>query len=236
MTEQPTTLAGVPALAVSKAPPEEAAATRGTVLLFHGFTGSKEVQRTEAFSLARRGYLAITPDAVGHGARRFADFDRRFPPDLADRNYFEVVQQTADELPSLIAELQERRWALPGRLGACGISMGGAVLFGAIASGCAFGAAAAIVASPVWRHRPFSPHERLDRFFPVPLLLQNASADEVVNPAEARALCEALAPRYASAPERLRYFLHSGEGHMFSERGWHRAWGEVEAWFDRFLR
>lgn len=234
--EQPTSLAGAPALAVSEGSPEEAAATRGTVLLLHGFTGSKEVQRTEAFALARRGYLAVTPDAVGHGARRFADFADRFTPDRADRSFFELVHQTVEELPAVIAALQERRWAVEGRLAACGISMGGAVLFGAIASGTRLDAAAAIVATPVWRHRSFSPHERPDRFFPTPLLVQTASADAVVDPAEARAFCHVLESHYGEAPDRLRFLEHPGEGHMFSESGWGRAWAEVEAWFARFLR
>lgn len=235
MPEHATTLAGAPALVMTERPPEEAA-QRGTVLLWHGFTGSKEVQRTEAISLARHGYLAITLDAVGHGDRRFPDFDRRFVPELADRSFFQVVQQTAAEVPAVLEALRERDWAVPGRLGGCGISMGGAILFGAIASGCRFDAAAPIVASPVWRHAPFSPHQRLDRFFPTPLLVQTAADDEVVAPGESRALCEALAPRYASAPERLRYVEHPGEQHMFSEAGWGRAWGAVLDWFDRSLR
>lgn len=65
--------------------------------------------------------------------------------------------------------------------------------------------------------------------------MQVGAHDPVVPPAGAHDLHEALAPRYASAPDRLRYVEHAGEAHMFSERAWHRAWAEVLAWLERHL-
>lgn len=232
--EQLITLAGVPALVASIEDPSETAG-RGTVLLLHGLTGTKEVQRTEAHALAHHGYLAVTLDAVGHGSRRYPDFDERFAAD-GDRSFFEIVQRTADELPAVIAALAGLGWARPGQLGACGISMGGFILFGAVSAGCAIDVAATIVASPRWRHVPESPHQQLERYFPTPLLMQTGSADLTVSPDGARDLHRELLSRYASVPERLRYLEHEGEGHMFSPPAWHRAWDEVLAWFGRFLR
>lgn len=231
MREHATTLGEAPALLVFTGP-EPAAVARGTVLLLHGLGGSKEVQRTEAHSLADHGHLAVVVDAVGHGARRYPDFEHRFAPARAERSYHEVVQRTAQELPAILQDLTDRALARPGYLGACGISMGGAILFGAIR---AFDAAATLVASPRWRHAPESPHERLDRFFPTPLLVQTAGSDTTVPPADARDLHAALLPRYAQAPDRLRYVEHPGEEHMLSGPAWARAWSEVLAWFDRFL-
>ncbi len=230
-------LAGVPALVASTDDPEQAA-VRGTVLLLHGLTGSKEVQRNEAHSLARNGYLAVALDAVGHGARRYLDYAARFPPDdLArfDRTFYAGVAESADEISEVAAALHDRGWARPGGLGACGFSMGGFTLFGAITGGCKLDAAVAVVASPRWRDQPRSPHEALDRYFPTPLLIHTGGADAVVPPGDARALHAALVSRYASAPERLRYVEHAGEGHMFSEAGWRRAWSDALAWCDRFL-
>jgi uncharacterized protein len=232
--EQVISLAGVPALAVASGAPG-AAAERGTILLLHGLTAAKEVQRTEASSLADHGYLAVTIDAVGHGARRYADFDARFADDRGEASFFEVVRRTAEEIPAVLAALTDLGWTRPGRVGACGISMGGFILFGAITARCALDAVATIVASPRWLHGPTSPHAELDRFFPTPLLMQTGAHDPVVPPADAHDLHEALAPRYASAPDRLRYLEHAGEAHMFSERAWRRAWGEVPTWFDRHL-
>jgi len=235
LQEHLITLAEVPALVASIGAPT-AAAERGTVLVLHGLTASKEVQRTEAHSLAAQGYLAVTIDAVGHGARHYHDFDDRFSPERGERSFFEVVQRTADELPSVLEALDQRGWTRPGRLGAFGFSMGGFILFGAMSSHCAFDAAATVVASPRWLHVPESPHERLDRFFPTPLLLQTAELDTTVPPSDARDLHQALMRRYASAPERLRYVEYPGEHHMLSEPAWRLSWAEVLDWFERFLK
>lgn len=230
VSEQVTTVGPAPALVVTPASP-----ARGTVLLFHGLGGSKDVQRTEAVSLATRGYRAIVFDAVGHGARRLADWDERFTPERGERSYFDLVRRTAEEVPDMLADVNARGWAAPGTVGACGISMGGAVLFGAIGLGCRFAAAATVVASPVWRGLPWSPHQRQSAFFPTALLMETAGADTTVPPGEARALYDALAPEYASAPERLRYLESPGEEHMFTEPCWRRVWSEVEHWFDLHL-
>lgn len=234
LREYLVTLAEMPALAVAAEAPA-AAAKRGTVLVLHGLTGSKETQRTEAHALAERGYLAVAIDAVGHGARRYSDFDDRFSPERAEHSFFDVVQRTADELPSVLDALARLGWTRPGRVGACGISMGGFILFGAMSSHSAFNAVATVVASPRWLHVADSPHERLDRFFPTPLLIQTAGNDPVVSPSGARELYEKLMPRYASAPERLHYIEYPDEGHMLSEPAWRLAWAEVLDWFGRFL-
>jgi len=92
------------------------------------------------------------------------------------------------------------------------------------------------VASPRWRQVEPSPHEQLDRYFPTPLFMQTASDDATVSPFAARGLHRALVPRYAAAPDRLRYLEHPGEGHMMSAAAWQRTWGETLAWFERFLR
>jgi dienelactone hydrolase len=233
--EHLTTLGETPALVVC-AGRESAAVKRGTVLVLHGLGGSKERQRPEAGSLAGRGYLAIALDAVGHGARRYPDFEDRFAPDRAELSFFEVVQRTAEELPSVLEALARRGWTRPGRLGACGISMGGAVLFGASTRSCTFNAVATIVASPRWRHTEDSPHERLDCYYPTPLLMQTAGSDTTVGPCDARDLHLALLPRYASSPDRLRYVEHTNEEHLLSEPAWTRAWNSVLEWFERFLK
>jgi uncharacterized protein len=233
LREQLITLAGAPALVASTSDPAVAAA-RGTVLVLHGFTASKEVQRTEAHALAAHGYLAVTLDAVGHGARRYPDFEARFATQ-GERQFFDVVQRSADELPGVLDALRALGWAHAGRIGACGISMGGYILFGAITARCAIDAVAAIVASPRWRGVPDSPHHQIDRYAPTALLMHTASDDVVVPPDDARELHRALVPRYAAAPDRLRYVEHAGEGHMLSEATWHVAWADVLAWFRRHL-
>jgi dienelactone hydrolase len=181
----------------------------------------------------------VTLDPVGHGARRYPDFAERFEGDRGERSFFEIVEQSAGELPAVVDALARLGWSRPGRLGTCGISMGGFILFGlfgAVGARCPIDAVATLIASPRWRHVSPSPHERPERYFPTPLLMLTGGADLTAAPDDARALHEDLRPRYAAAPERLRYVEYPGEGHMFSEAAWHQAWDEVLTWFARFLR
>lgn len=214
----------------------ESAADHGTVLLVHGLGGSKEVQRTEARSLAQMGYLAIVIDAIGHGDRRYSDWDERFAPPNAQRSYFDIVRRTAEEIPAVLEAIRAHGWRKSGRLGACGISMGGAILFGAMLPRGTFDAVATIVASPRWLDAPESPHLRIDAFFPTPLLIQTAGADTVVPPDAARVLHTALVPHYATSPDRLRYIEYPGEPHLPHAPAWNRIWSEVLAWFATYLR
>src|SRR4051794_7189917 len=89
---------------------------RGTVLLLHGLGASKELQRKEAYSLAAQGCRAVILDAVGHGERRYPDFDSRFSPERAERSFGEVIQQSSNELPGVIQGLKQRGW-MSGGLG-----------------------------------------------------------------------------------------------------------------------
>jgi uncharacterized protein len=70
----PATVAGVPALLRHRGSPERAM-ERGTVLLYHGFGGAKERVDYHAAALAAAGFLAVSLDAVGHGERRYPNFD-----------------------------------------------------------------------------------------------------------------------------------------------------------------
>jgi uncharacterized protein len=234
LQEEKLSLAGVPAL-LTFASSAERAAARGTVLILHGATASKEVQYRESHSLAERGYLAVAIDAAGHGDRRYPEGDERLAEQRAQQTFYDIVAQTAAELPAVIEALEARGWAQRGRLGAVGISMGGFILFGALVARCRLDAVVPIVASPRWKLIEPSPHQQRDRYFPTPLLMITGSADAVVPPEAARQLHEALQPKYAEAPERLRYLELPGEEHMFSPEGWGKAWGETCAWFDRFL-
>ena len=233
--EELTTLGETPALVVVPSA-EHGEGGRGTVLLLHGLGESKEWRLREARWLAERGYLTIVLDAVGHGPRRSPDLEQCLGPEGGEGSYADVVRRTAEELSSVVAIAAERGWVRPGCLGACGISMGGAALFGAVSSDCSFDAVATIVASPKWRHTADSPHQRHDRFFPTALLMQCAGADSVISTPHTRDLHRALVPKYASSPERLRYVEYDAEGHVPTAPAWLCIWHEVFAWFDRFLR
>jgi dienelactone hydrolase len=204
-------------------------------LVFHGLGASKEVQVPELRQIASAGFTAVVLDNVGHGARRYPDFEARFSSERADQSYFEAVAATAAEVRGLKEAIAEEGWAGVGRIGALSISMGAAVVFGGIASGAPLAAAVTIVGTPVWRHQSFSPHQRLDAFFPTPLLCINCERDETVSPGDARELCRSLGPRYSGAPERLEFIELPGERHIMSGQGWSFTMDRALAWFQRFL-
>jgi len=79
-------IAGVPAL-VRCGGPAEAAAERGTVLYYHGFSGNKERCEPYLTALAEAGFPAVSLDAAGHGDRRLADFEMIFSDERWDADF-----------------------------------------------------------------------------------------------------------------------------------------------------
>lgn len=227
-------LAGVPALVAAAGPADE---RRGTILLFHGFTADKTVHQREAESLARAGFLAISLDCVGHGERRWPDFDRRFSagPAGMETMFQEIVVGTAREVPAVVGELRRRGWA-DRRLGIFGCSMGGFVAYRSVLELSGIRAITPLCASPELRMlRGESPHRHPERFYPVAVLSQNPVDDEVVNPARARRFADRLRPFYAERPERIAHHELTDTGHFLEPEAWEVAWRRILAWFERFV-
>lgn len=227
-------LGDVPALVAHGGSPEEAAA-RGTVLLYHPLGKAKELHAADLAQLSDAGFLAVGVDAIAHGERRHPDAHARFLANPTSA-LLEVVSATAAEVPGLVDELVRRSWAVPGRVGIAGVSLGGFVAYGAAITERRIAAAVAIAASPRWGPDPRSPHRHPARFPPLALLSITGADDTWVPPSDARALHEALEPLYAATPERLRYLELAGEPHWMSAPAWSHARGEAERWFERFLR
>jgi hypothetical protein len=230
-------LAGAPALVVHRGPAQQAI-RRGVVLFFHGLNGSKEVHERELDLFAEHGLFAVGVDAVGHGERRYPDFAARFAADNphVPRNFLEIVQASAREVPALIDALVARHGADPTRLGIGGASLGGFISYAAILEDRRLRAAVPFIASPEWElPLPESPHRWPERFFPVALFSQTAGRDEVVNPAAAREFHARLEPLYAQAPERLRYREFPESAHMMRHEDWEEATQDAANWLVRFV-
>ncbi|MCY1023346.1 alpha/beta fold hydrolase [Pyxidicoccus sp. MSG2] len=230
-------LAGAPALAVHVDSREEAL-RRGAVLFFHGLGVSKEVNTAELSAFAARGLYAVGVDAVGHGARRYPDFDVRFSyADFQRREeeFLTVVRASAREVPALLDALVGQG-AAPERLGICGVSLGGFITYAAVLEDRRLAAAAPLLGSPEWNlPLPESPHLHGERFFPVALFSQNAGADELVPAERARNFHARLAPVYAAAPGRLRHREFPGARHMMPLQDWEEAIRGAVEWMARFV-
>ena len=236
-TQESHRLGPAPALLVFEGSMEKAAA-RGTILLYHGFSASKESNVKELESLAARGFLAVGVDNIGHGKRRYPDFEYRFfqAHEGFGTAFIEAVQATAEEVPTVVGALAGRGLVKPGRLGLTGISMGGYIAFQAALLDRRIVAAAPVLASPCFQAPATdSPHEHPERFFPLALLTQNAGKDEHVPPEHSREFHKVLKPLYASAPERLKHVEFAEAGHFMPEADWEQLWENLLTWFEKFL-
>ncbi len=223
--------------------PEERA-KRGTVLFYHGFGSTKETYRAELAKLAEAGFLAIGIDGIGHGERRYPDFNERFPPlipSLAgdpqlEAAFLTIVRLTAQEIPSILDTLVEYGWAHAGCIGIAGQSFGGFVTYAAIIADRRIQVATPIAGSPQWKLLwPGSPHLHSDQFFPVALLSQTGGQDTNVLPEIVHTFHQQLAWSYQRAPERLNFIEYPGASHDLSADEWTQAWSAAVRWFETFL-
>jgi uncharacterized protein len=236
-------LASAPALVVFRDSPQDSA-RRGTILFYHGFGASKETTVPILSRLATAGFLAVGIDGIGHGERRYVDFQTRFPPVephlrgnvQLEAAFLEVVRATAEEVPDILDALLAQHWASPEQIGISGLSFGGFVSYAAVVADKRIQAAAPVVGSPEWKLPwPQSPHLHLGRFYPTALLSQTAGLDTNQPPDAVRALHRHLAPYYAQAPERLCSLEYPNSPHDLTPQDDEQAWKAVVSWFETFL-
>jgi uncharacterized protein len=236
-------IADVPALVWYRDAPE-LAMERGTVLFYHGFGGSKDgSSRYYAVALAEAGFLAVSLDAVGHGERRFPDFDVVFNDERWDTHFDEtesaflkLIDDTAAEAPAVIDDLVGRGWASSDRIGICGRSLGGNICYAAVLADPRVRAMASIVGSPEWTlPRAHSPHLHPDRFFPAAVMSQAAELDQYVPAEPIRGFHARLERCYTRDPSRIEYLEYPGVGHFLTPELNADSCRRVVAWFRRWL-
>ena len=236
-------LASAPALALFRDSPQDSA-RHGTILFYHCFGASKETSVPVLSRLATAGFLAVGVDGIGHGERRYVDFERRFPPfaphlrgnEQLEAAFLEVVRATVREVPGILDALLHQHWAYPEQIGIAGLSFGGFVTYAAVVADTRIQAAAPVVGSPQWKLPwPDSPHLHLDRFYPTALLSQTAGLDTNQPPGAVRAFHQQLAPYYVQAPERLHLIEYPNSGHELTQQDDEQAWNVVVNWLETFL-
>ncbi len=182
------------------------------MLFYHGFGGTKERAAPFLTALAEAGFLAVGLDAVGHGERRFPNFETIFDDERWDTrfeatetDFLQLLDDTVAEVPAIIEHLARRGWAHQARIGVAGRSLGG------------------------------NPHHHPDRFFPAALLSQSAELDEYVPPEPVKGFHACLAPWYAAEPDRVRYIEYAGVGHFLTPELVVESRQRLVAWFGRWL-
>ncbi len=203
------------------------------ILFYHGFKGSKESNLRELNSLASHGYLAVGVDALGHGARRYVDFDQRFTTDgsTTDREFMKIISQTATEVPHLLDHLTGEHSI--DNFGIAGISMGGFITYAAIVLDPRLRVAVSILGSPHWAaDPPHSPDHHIEKFSSVHLLSMNAGKDDLVPSHFARDFHIALGDHFADYERRFDYVEYPNSGHFMDDADWRLCWARALNWFD----
>lgn len=216
----------------------QSASQKGSVFYYHGLTSSKDQQHKELTSLAQRGFLAIGVDNIGHGERRYADFDWRFSTANPDsgKALLEAVALTAQELPRLLDAYIQAGIVRPDKVGLIGVSMGGYIAYAAALIEPRLKAVSVILGSPHWWEAAAdSPHQYPERFYPTAILSQNAGQDTSVSPHYAKDFHQALTPYYAAQPDRQCYCEYPESGHFMRESDWNQCWAKNLHWLETYL-
>ena len=119
ITEEKVQIQGIPAIIFR---PKEAKGRIPTVIFYHGWSSSKELQRLRGFILASAGYQAVLPDAVYHGERNPL---HQYDNEAAIKYFWDVIFNNIEEYGTIARELTLKYNADPERIAVMGNSMGG---------------------------------------------------------------------------------------------------------------
>jgi dienelactone hydrolase len=210
------------------------------VLIQHGYGAQKDDLLPLATMLVERGFVALLPDAWGHG-ERFPATGPNWMTQISADYFIEVVRHTVDDMETALTWLATVPGARDDGLIVGGFSMGAIAslvvgtqdsrVTGMIAaSGAAlpdllpvtlFGSAPPSEESASWA-RAHDAAAHIGRLAPHPLLIQHGSNDDMVPVAAAQRLYEVAQPLYADHPENLALMLYP-HTHMVSEQQLHDA-------------
>jgi len=231
-------LATFPSLVCAPDDPAQLVPGAGVVILLHGLGSEKEDLLDEVERLGRAGLIAIAIDAVGHGQRRSDELEELIlgSPEEEERAFYQVIRQTALELPALLDALTARAWSTSGRVALLGIGMGAFIALRARTLDPRVEVMITISGSPEWtRHTGESPARQLEAFWPAALLLVHGEQDDVVAPGGGLDFVERLRPLYQDDPDRLRRVTFPGVGHIFPPATWERVMEQGERFIRRYL-
>jgi uncharacterized protein len=224
----------MPALLVK---PKDEAPSSGlpAVLIQHGYGAEKSDLLPLASLLVSHGFIALLPDAWGHG-ERFPTSGPNWMTQISADYFIEVVRNTVDDMRDALSWLSNAPSVRADQLIVGGFSMGAVASLvlgsederasGLIAASGAplpdllpvrlFGSAPPSEESEVWA-LAHDAAANIGRLAPKPLLIQHGRADDMVPVSGALRLYEAAQPHYAECPDNLKLMLYP-HSHLVSEQ------------------
>ena len=90
------------------------------VVFYHGWESRKERVLEYGYSLAKKGFRVVLPEAWNHGDRK-----ENINKEHDSLDFWEVVVQNVKELPIIAKHYAEKNQVLEGKISVAGLSMGG---------------------------------------------------------------------------------------------------------------
>ncbi|GAC1458347.1 MAG: hypothetical protein PVSMB4_17970 [Ktedonobacterales bacterium] len=222
---------GIPALLIRP----QASDRRPAAVIQHGYGADKTDVVPLAHFLAERGFVALLPDAWGHG-ERFPHSGPNWMSELSADYFLEVLRHTICDIGTCLDAIEQRSDVRPDALLMAGFSMGAmaALLVGpqdprvAAVISASGSAAPDLLNISIAGSRLAGPetcawaleHDaatQLARLAPRPLLLQHGRLDDMVPLANTLRLYQEAEPHYTDHPERLGLMLYDHR-HTVSSR------------------
>ncbi|MEI6056587.1 MAG: dienelactone hydrolase family protein [Lentisphaerota bacterium] len=194
------------------------------VIMYHGSSSSKEIHAKELSSLADAGFMAIGIDNVGHGERKYPNFEDLFSHDSPNmiENMLKAVNETALELPSIVEFLDKKFGLQDKSIGILGISMGALIVYKALSIAKSIRCAVAILGTP--KFCAYETKDYLKSYAKTCLISLNASKDQYISNKETIRLHSMLKKRYRTYKERFLYKEYPDSGHFMLPEDWESCW------------
>jgi uncharacterized protein len=234
-------------------------AERKLVIWLPGFTDNKEDVSENLAELAAAGYVVLSFDPVDHGERSHRSARAIVDPTsgrfqaVTDgklyRHYWSILAETAEEVPLMIDWAVANLGVAPA-VGIGGKSMGGDIALVAAGLEPRIVVVAACIATADWlkpgsiyqlsapnpiiqaQYERYNPLTNLARYQHCPALAFQCATDDPIVPADGAArFVQALAPTYATCPEKLALGLEVSAEHQVTPTMWRNSL----QWFKRFL-
>lgn len=119
ITEKRIKIQGIPAIIFR---PKEAKDLIPTVMFYHGWSSSKELQRLRGFILASVGYQVVIPDAIYHGERNPLP---QYDSEATMKYFWDIIFNNIEEFKTIKSDMELNYNADPKRIAIMGNSMGG---------------------------------------------------------------------------------------------------------------
>lgn len=222
-----------------------------TIVFYHGWSSSKEVQLMRGMILASFGYQLILPDSINHGERGTVDYSA---PEEVVKHFWPTVLKNIDEYGKIRDYAIENFHASKDGMGVSGNSMGGFTASGIFTYNPEVSTAVILNGSANWTGANFifkelvdgqlpdwlkeeekkinqiDPMNHLDKIVDRPLLMLHGEADSVVDIKSQREFYDTASALY-SDKDKINLIEYTNLNHIVSTS----MMEESVKWFKEFI-